>query len=68
MSLSREAGDGELMFSPRRELQKLAQVGMATGRGGDEFRYPILISASKIYPHPHTQTQRVSNFCLIPIG
>jgi len=20
----------------------------------------------KIYPHPHTQTQRVSNFCPIP--
>jgi len=26
---------------------------MATGRGGDEFRYPILILVEKIYPHPH---------------
>jgi len=35
--------------------------------GGDGFRYPILIPAKTIHPHPHTQTQRVSNFCLIPI-
>jgi len=26
-------------------------------RGGDGFRYPILIPVKKI--HPHTQTQRV---------
>jgi len=42
---------------------------MATGRGGNEFRYPIPIPVEKIYPHPHShpQTQRVSNFCLIHI-
>jgi len=46
------------------------QVEMSTGRDGHEFRYLILISVKKNYPHPHTQTQLVSNFCLIliPIG
>jgi len=37
------------------------------GAGRDGFHYPIFISVKKIYPHPHTQTQRVSNFYLIPI-
>jgi len=40
---------------------------MATGRGGDGFRYPIPVPVEKIYTHPYTQTQRVSNFRPIPI-
>jgi len=45
-------------------------LGMATGRGGDGFRYPTPIPVKKIHPHPHTQTQRLSNFysILIPTG
>jgi len=42
-------------------------LGMATGWDGDGFRYPIPILVEKIHLHPHTQTQRVSNFCIIPI-
>ena len=38
------------------------------GRGGDMFCYPILISVKTIHQHPYTQTQPVSNFCLIPIS
>jgi len=34
--------------------KKVEHLGMATGRDGDEFRYPIPIPAEKI--HPHTQT------------
>jgi len=45
-----------------------AQLGMATGRGGDGFRYPIPIPVKKIHPHLHTQIQRVSNFYPIPTG
>jgi len=41
---------------------------MTTGRGEDGFRYPISIPTEKIHPHPHTQTQRVSNFYPIPTG
>jgi len=45
-----------------------ARVRMTTGRGGDGFHYPIPIPVKKIHFHPHTQIQRVSNFCLIPTG
>jgi len=51
----------------RREMQGL-DVGMATGQGGDEFRYPMPIPVKKIHPHPHTQIQRVSKFYPIPIS
>jgi len=40
-------------------------LGMTIGRGGDGFRYLILIPIEKIYPHPNTQTQWVLNFYLI---
>jgi len=40
---------------------------VTTRRDGDEFRYPILIIIEKIHLHPRTQTQPVSNFCLVLI-
>jgi len=41
-------------------------LGMATRRGRDEFRYPILIPIEKIHHHPNTRPKEYQTFVSSP--